>query len=65
MICTCSQVREMPMCSVQRIDLADGSHPPVIQARKPKESEIWLVAVEAEGHWLLREPPRKDLWRGF
>jgi A/G-specific adenine glycosylase len=39
--------------------------PPVIQRAKPKESELWLLAVEAEGHWLMREPTQKGLLAGL
>ncbi len=39
--------------------------PPVVQRAKPKTSEIWLMAVEAEGHWLLCEPARQGLLAGL
>ncbi len=39
--------------------------PARIPRMKPREAEIWLVAVEAEGHWLLREPTKKGLLAGL
>ena len=39
--------------------------PPARQRAKPKESELWLVAMEAQGHWLLRNPAEKGLLAGL
>ncbi len=39
--------------------------PPVVKHAQPKASEIWIVAMEAEGRWLLREPAAKGLLAGL
>ena len=68
MICTpvpkCTQCPMTLQCEAYRSNSTDRI-PPVIQRKKPPESEIWLVAVEAEGHWLLREPTQKGLLAGL
>jgi len=51
-------------CEARRLEATDRI-PPAIQRAKPKESAIWLLAVEAEGHWLLREPARNGLLAGL
>lgn len=68
MICTpvpkCAQCPMAVQCEAYGSNSTDRI-PQVIQRRKPKESELWLVAVEAEGHWLLREPTQKGLLAGL
>ena len=67
-ICTpapkCGKCPMAPQCEAHQLGATDRI-PPVFQRMKPKESEIWLVAVEAEGHWLLREPSQKGLLAGL
>ncbi|MBL0209585.1 MAG: A/G-specific adenine glycosylase [Holophagaceae bacterium] len=56
-----------PMAARCRAHQADATDriPPVVQRLKPKESEIWLVAVEAEGRWLLRQPSHQGMLAGL
>ncbi|MBL0313205.1 MAG: NUDIX domain-containing protein [Holophagaceae bacterium] len=51
-------------CEAKKLDAMDRI-PPAIKRRKPMESELWLVAVEAEGFWLLHEPAQKGLLAGL
>jgi A/G-specific adenine glycosylase len=39
--------------------------PPVAKRAKPKESSLWLLALEAEEHFLLRPPAAKGLLAGL
>ncbi len=68
MICSpvpkCAQCPMVVQCEAHKLDATDRI-PQVIQRMKPKESELWLVAVEAEGYWLLREPTQKGLLAGL
>ncbi len=51
-------------CEARRSAATDRI-PPIVQRRKPKESELMLLAVEAHGFWLLREPTQKGLLAGL
>lgn len=42
-----------------------GEIPPAGKRAKPKESAIWLVAMEAEGHLLLHAPAARGLLAGL
>ena len=42
-----------------------GVIPPVAKRAKPKDSHLWLVALEAEGHFLLHAPAAKGLLAGL
>ena len=68
MICTptpkCGKCPFAKQCEAHKSNATD-SIPPIIQRLKPKESKIWLVAVESEGHWLLCEPTQKGLLAGL
>ncbi len=68
MICTpdpkCGKCPLSVQCEARIMNATDRI-PPIIQRIKPKESEIWLVAVEADGHWLLLEPAQKGLLAGL
>lgn len=48
-----------------RISGATDRIPPSVQRPKPQESELMLMAIEAEGCWLLREPAQKGLLAGL
>ena len=67
-ICTpaprCGKCPMAAQCEAHRSEATDRI-PPVLRRIKPKESELWLVAVEAEGYWLLREPTQKGLLAGL
>ncbi len=39
--------------------------PPPKERPVPKQEAIWLLAVEADGHWLLRAPASKGLLAGL
>jgi len=39
--------------------------PPVAKRAKPKESSLWLLALEAENHFLLHPPAAKGLLAGL
>lgn len=39
--------------------------PPVVARAKPKETDLWLVALEAEGHFLLHPPAARGLLAGL
>ena len=60
----CGKCQMAVQCRANELDATDHI-PPIIQRMKPKESEIWLVAVEAEGEWLLRKPAQKGLLAGL
>jgi A/G-specific adenine glycosylase len=51
-------------CGARR-DHRTGELPPVAKRAKPKASALWLVALEAEGHLLLRAPAAKGLLAGL
>ncbi len=42
-----------------------GEIPPTVKRARPKASDLWLVAFEAEGHILLRAPAAKGLLAGL
>ncbi len=42
-----------------------GDIPPVAKRAKPKASALWLVAFEAEGHFLLHAPAARGLLAGL
>lgn len=68
LICTplpkCGRCPMAARCQAHRSNATDRI-PPAVRRMKPKESEIWLVAVEADGSWLMREPARKGLLAGL
>ncbi|WP_291271049.1 hypothetical protein [Geothrix sp.] len=51
-------------CAARRAERT-GEIPPAGKRAKPKESSIWLVAMEAEGHLLLHAPAAKGLLAGL
>lgn len=51
-------------CAARRCGATDRI-PRMAQRPKPKAHELWLMAVEAEGHWLLRTPSQKGLLAGL
>lgn len=67
-ICTpdpkCGKCPVADRCNAHKSGATDRI-PPIIRRMKPKASEIWLVAVEAEGHWLLCEPTQQGLLAGL
>ena len=68
MVCTplprCTDCPLKNQCEALRMKATDRI-PPARQRAKPKESELWLVALEAQGHWLLRNPAKKGLLAGL
>lgn len=67
-VCTstpkCAECPLAARCAAHEAGATDRIPPP-IQRVKPKVTELWLVAVESEGHWLLREPTQKGLLAGL
>ncbi len=60
----CGKCPLLAQCEAHKMKATDRI-PPSIQRLQPKKAEIWLVAVEAEGHWLLCEPAQKGLLAGL
>lgn len=62
-----------PICAQCPLSPACGAHlagrtadiPPVAKRAKPKASTLWLLAVEAQGHYLLQAPSAKGLLAGL
>lgn len=67
-ICTpspkCSNCPFVLACKAKKLDAMDRI-PPIKQRKQPQESHLMLVAVEAEGYWLLHEPSQKGLLAGL
>jgi A/G-specific adenine glycosylase len=51
-------------CAAKAADRT-GEIPPVAKRTKPKEQDLLLLAVEAEGHFLLHAPSEKGLLAGL
>jgi A/G-specific adenine glycosylase len=51
-------------CLAHRLEATDRIPPPLPRARV-KALELWLVAIEAEQHWLLLQPAAKGLLAGL
>jgi A/G-specific adenine glycosylase len=62
-----------PACTACPVSSRCGAHlegrtgaiPPTSKRAKPKASSLWLVAFEAEGHFLLHAPSAKGLLAGL
>src|SRR5262249_46049527 len=51
-------------CAAKARNLQTVIPPPKVRAA-PKESSLWLLAVEAKGRWLLRPPAASGLLAGL
>lgn len=51
-------------CEALRLGITDRI-PPSLERSKVKTLDAWLVAIEAEGHWLLLQPAAKGLLAGL
>lgn len=60
----CSRCPLAERCSAQLTGRTQDI-PPVTKRAKPKESTLWLVALEAEGQMLLQAPAAKGLLAGL
>ncbi|MCE1228503.1 MAG: A/G-specific adenine glycosylase [Firmicutes bacterium] len=68
LVCTpsprCEQCPLAACCEARRMDATERI--PLKKDRAPqKESEIWLLAIRAQGRWLLRPPASKGLLAGL
>lgn len=53
-----------PRCEARRMKATDRI-PQAVRRTHPKELNLWLVALEAEGHWLMLEPASQGLLAGL
>ncbi|WLT30273.1 A/G-specific adenine glycosylase [Geothrix sp. PMB-07] len=61
---TCAQCPLSPSCET-RLAGRTAEIPPVAKRAKPKAATLWLLAIEAQGHYLLQAPSAKGLLAGL
>jgi A/G-specific adenine glycosylase len=68
MVCTpsptCTACPLSSCCGAQ-LEGRTGDIPPIAKRASPKTANLWLVALEAEGHFLLHPPAAKGLLAGL
>jgi A/G-specific adenine glycosylase len=66
----CAPAPHCPACPLRAVCRAHlqgstGRIPPVLPRAKPKETELYLVAISSPAGWLLRPPAKKGLLAGL